>query len=122
MRSWWWTAVRADRTREWRRLGARVIEEPWRGYAGQKNFASQCAAHDWILSIDADEAVTEELEAEILALKRDGPRFDGLFDAAARAVSGPVDSHSGWYPDRKVRLFHRGKANGWANTCMRACG
>src|ERR1700689_1517694 len=53
------------------RLGARVIEEPWRGYAGQKNFAACCAAHDWILSLDADESLTEELEAEILQLKKD---------------------------------------------------
>src|SRR5665213_3624205 len=59
-----------DRTREIAvGLGARVIEEPWRGYAGQKNYAAACAAHDWILSIDADESLTPELSAEILALK-----------------------------------------------------
>ena len=52
-----------DQTREIaiRSLGARVIEEPWRGYAAQKNFAAAVAAHDWILSIDADESITEEL-------------------------------------------------------------
>ena len=53
-----------DRTREVAaRLGARVTKEPWRGYAAQKNFAATLASHDWILSIDADEAVAEELEA-----------------------------------------------------------
>src|SRR5271168_3619371 len=65
-----------DRTREIaERLGARVIEEPWRGYAAQKNFAAKCASNDWILSLDADEAVNEELEGEILSLKQDGPAF-----------------------------------------------
>ena len=101
----------SDGTRELAlRLGARVIDEPWRGYAGQKNFASQCAIFDWILSIDADEAVTEELEAEILALKRDGPRCDGYSMPRLAQYLGRWITHSGWYPDRKVRLFHREKA------------
>src|SRR5580698_3611323 len=67
-----------DQTREIAlRLGARVIEEPWRGYAAQKNHAAACASHDWILSLDADELITPELEAEILALKKNGTAFDG---------------------------------------------
>src|SRR6266436_4806401 len=66
-----------DRTREIAiRLGARVIEHRWPGYSAQKNFASSQAGHDWILSLDADEMVSEELEADILALKRDGPACD----------------------------------------------
>ena len=100
-----------DRTREIAiRLGARVVEEPWRGYAAQKNFASQQAACDWILSLDADEAVTEELEAEILALKRDGPRCNGYSMPRLAQYLGRWIMHGGWYPDRKVRLFHRGRA------------
>lgn len=101
----------ADRTCEIAaRLGARVIEEPWRGYAGQKNFASQQAAHEWILSLDADEAVTEELEAEILALKKEGPRYDGYSMPRMAQYLGRWILHGGWYPDRKVRLFHRARA------------
>ncbi len=97
-----------DRTREIaRRLGARVIEEPWRGFAAQKNFASACAANDWILSLDADEALTEELEAEILALKLDGPRYDGYSMPRLAQYLGRWILHGGWYPDRKIRLFHR---------------
>jgi len=100
-----------DRTREIAiRLGARVIEEPWRGYAAQKNFASERAAHDWILSIDADEAVTEELEAEILALKREGARFAAYSMPRLAQYLGRWIRHGGWYPDRKVRLFHRASA------------
>ena len=57
-------------------LGARVIEAGWRGYAGQKNWAAEQATHDWILSLDADEALSEALEAEIWNLKKSGPRYD----------------------------------------------
>src|SRR5512138_3702685 len=58
------------------KLGARVVESVWLGYAGQKNYASDHAAHDWVLSIDADEALSEALEAEIWRLKKNGPRHD----------------------------------------------
>jgi len=92
------------------RLGARVIEEPWRGYAGQKNFAAEAAENEWILSIDADESITEELEAEILTLKKDGVRFDGYSFPRLAQYLGRWIRHSGWYPDRKVRLYDRRKA------------
>src|SRR6185312_5603472 len=59
-----------DATREIAaKAGARVIEEQWRGYAAQKNFAATVAAHDWILSLDADEAVTPELAAEFARVR-----------------------------------------------------
>ena len=100
-----------DRTREVARiLGARVIEEPWRGYAAQKNFAAECASNDWILSLDADESVGEVLEAEILELKQDGPGCDAYSMPRLAQYCGRWIRHSGWYPDRKVRLYHRGRA------------
>ncbi|HZL55908.1 MAG TPA: glycosyltransferase family 2 protein [Bryobacteraceae bacterium] len=88
-------------------LGARVLREPWRGYAAQKNFASKSAAYDWILSIDADEAVTEELEGEILELKRGDLKFHAYSFPRMAQYLGRWIHHGGWYPDRKVRLFHR---------------
>jgi glycosyltransferase involved in cell wall biosynthesis len=97
-----------DQTREIAlRHGARVLEEPWRGYAGQKNFAACCAAHDWILSLDADEQVTPELAAEILALKKTGPTADGYSFPRLAQYLGRWIRHSGWYPDRKTRLYNR---------------
>src|SRR5690242_11180614 len=53
-------------------LGAKVIEAGWLGYAAQKNRAADHASHEWILSLDADEALSESLEAEIWALKKSG--------------------------------------------------
>jgi glycosyltransferase involved in cell wall biosynthesis len=89
------------------RLGARVIEHAWQGYAGQKNFAAQQARHDWILSIDADEEVSPALAEEIAAVMRAGPEASGYqFPRLARYLGGWI-RHSGWYPDRKVRLYDR---------------
>jgi len=88
-------------------LGARVIEEPWRGYARQKNFASEQARHDWILSIDADEEVSPPLAREIAAVMQSGPRASGYhFPRLARYLGGWI-RHSGWYPGRKIRLYDR---------------
>ena len=51
------------------KLGARVVEQTWLGFAGQKNYAAEQAKYDWILAIDADEALSETLEGEIWQLK-----------------------------------------------------
>ena len=100
-----------DRTMELAaKLGARVIEADWRGYAGQKNRAAEQATHQWILSLDADEALSEGLEAEIWNLKKAGPRFDAYTMPRLARYLGRWIYHSGWYPDRKIRLYDRGKA------------
>src|SRR6266545_1612196 len=101
----------ADRTIELaENLGARVIESPWRGYAGQKNWAGEQAANDWILSLDADEALSEALEGEIWTLKKNGPRHDAYTMPRLAQYLGKWILHCGWYPDRKVRLYNRNKA------------
>lgn len=92
------------------KLGARIVESPWRGYAGQKNFASAQASFDWILSLDADEALSEALEAELWQIKKNGPEFDGYTVPRLAQYLGRWILHSGWHPDRKVRLFDRRKA------------
>jgi glycosyltransferase involved in cell wall biosynthesis len=100
-----------DRTTEIaERYGARVLEANWRGYAGQKNYASDQAANDWVLSIDADEALSEDLEGEIWNLKKKGPDCDAYTVPRLAQYLGRWILHSGWHPDRKVRLFDRRKA------------
>jgi len=100
-----------DRTTELaEKLGARVIEANWRGYAGQKNWAADQASHDWVLSLDADEALSEALEAEIWSLKKSGPRHDGYTMPRLARYMGRWILHSGWYPDRKLRLYDRRQA------------
>jgi len=100
-----------DRTVEIaQKLGARVLEGPWPGYANQKNLAAEQASHDWILSIDADESLSEALEGEIWSLKKKGPDFDAYTMPRMAQYLGRWIRHSGWYPDRKVRLYNRSKA------------
>lgn len=93
------------------KLGARVVESPWPGYAKQKNFAAESAKYDWILSIDADESLSEALEGEIWRLKKTGPTFDAYTMPRLAQYLGRWIRHSGWYPDRKVRLYNRLKAD-----------
>lgn len=102
----------SDRTRELAAAhGARVFERDWPGYAPQKQRAVELARHDWILSLDADERLSPELQQEIARLQAGG------FSAAA-AWSLPRCSrylgawirHGTWYPDRSVRLFDRRRA------------
>jgi glycosyltransferase involved in cell wall biosynthesis len=100
-----------DRTLEIaEKLGARVIESPWPGYAKQKNLAAERAENDWILSLDADESLSEALEAEIWRLKKAGPQHDAYTMPRLARYLGKWINHSGWYPDRKVRLYNRAKA------------
>jgi len=91
-------------------LGARVVEDSWHGYANQKNYAVEHAEHDWILSLDADEALSEALEGEIWNLKKRGPAYDAYTMPRMAQYMGRWILHGGWYPDRKVRLYNRTKA------------
>ncbi len=92
------------------KLGARVVDCSWHGYAAQKNIAAELATYDWVLSLDADESLSEALEAEIWHIKKTGAEFDGYTMPRLAQYLGRWILHSGWYPDRKVRLFDRRKA------------
>lgn len=91
-------------------LGAGVSVSPdWQGFGVQKNRAVALATSDWVLSIDADERVTPALQAEILACLK-APAFDVYSFPRLSSYCGQYMRHSGWYPDRVVRLFRRGAA------------
>ena len=90
------------------RLGARVIERDWPGYRSQKQFATDAASHDWVLSVDADERATPALRAEIEALRAGGfvgasgwtiPRLTDYFGRFLR--------HGNAWPERQIRLYDR---------------
>lgn len=89
--------------------GARVIHRDWIGYAAQKQFAMEAAAGEWVLSLDADEALSEQSAAEILKAIRDAPRDVNGFSLPrlSRYLNRWI-RHGGWYPDRKVRLVRSG--------------
>ncbi len=88
----------------------KVFERTWTNFADQKNFANSKAAGPWILSLDADERVSPELKEEILALKAGEPSCAGFSIPRQVRYLGRWIRHSGWYPDRKVRLFRADRA------------
>src|SRR5262245_21077778 len=99
-----------DRTREIAsQRGARVITRAWEGYSPQKNFAADQATHDWILSVDADERLSIELADEIVQWKKSvtaGSPVAWSMPRRAFYLGGWI-RHSGWYPDRKTRLYDK---------------
>ena len=106
-----------------RRHTDQVIVRPWPGYVAQKNFAAEQASHDWILSLDADERVSDSLREEIRGLMQGEPT-----KGSPPQEKGPpagyriprVTFHLGrwirstdWYPDYQLRLYDRRRAR-WA--------
>jgi glycosyltransferase involved in cell wall biosynthesis len=94
----------ADRARQ---AGARVIVRDWPGYGAQKNFAAAAAQHDWVLSLDADERVSEPLAREIRALLAGSPAHAGYRIPRITRYLGQWIRSTDWYPDLQLRLYDR---------------
>jgi len=92
------------------KAGARLLEEPWKGFARQKNSAIAQAGGDWLLSLDADEEVSPELAGEIRALLATEPAFSAYRIPRLNHFMGRALRHGGYWPDPKIRLFRRGTA------------
>jgi glycosyltransferase involved in cell wall biosynthesis len=89
--------------------GARTFQDHWHGFSAHKNLALTRCAQPWILVLDADERVPPALQTEIEAvLRADGPA-DGYSLARKNFFLGEWIRHGGWYPDRSLRLFRRGR-------------
>lgn len=71
-----------------------------------KNFGFSKASGPWILSLDADERIEEELAAEILAMDEDS-LVNGYFIPRKNIIFGKWIQHAGWYPDYQMRLFRK---------------
>lgn len=94
-----------DRTQEMcERLGVRFEQRAWQGYSESKNYLNALVSSDYILSLDADEALDEALKKEILAVKLN-PNPQVYAVNRLTNYCGKWIKHSGWYPDVKVRLF-----------------
>lgn len=96
-----------------RQHGAHVFEEPWRGFAAQKNFAIAQCTGDWVLSLDADEEMSNELLESVISLTNEQHRStepEAYTIARRNLFLGRWVKHGGFYPDAKLRLFRRGAA------------
>ena len=101
-----------DRTQEIARsFGARVIERPWPGFAAQKNFAIGQCTGDWVLTLDADEELSEDLQRQMRTLLASHPTNDAFYLKRRNLFLGRWIKHGGFYPDPKLRLFRRSAAN-----------
>jgi glycosyltransferase involved in cell wall biosynthesis len=89
--------------------GARVITRPWSGFAAQKQFAADAAAHEWVFSLDADERVSDPLRAAIedLLYTPDAQLAEGYRVARRSFYMGRWIRGGGWYPDHQLRLYRR---------------
>jgi glycosyltransferase involved in cell wall biosynthesis len=103
-------SVSADKTAEIASsMGAQVVLQPFLGYVEQKNMALTTASNDYVLSLDADEALDHKLQAAILHEKNDF-KFNGYSMNRCTNYCGKFIRHGSWYPDKKLRLVNRNYA------------
>ncbi len=98
-------AFSTDNTRQiCEEFGVRFVERAWEGYSASKNYLNSLVESEYILSLDADEALSTELFEEINTLKKSG--FSGTYSVNRLTnYLGKWIRHSGWFPDIKPRLF-----------------
>ena len=104
----------------------RFYQNKWPGFVEQKNLSLNKASHNWVLSIDADERISDELGEEIKKLLTTplsppsqggdkGEVFDGYHIPRKTFYVKKWILHCGWYPDYKIRLFKKDKGR-WEGT------
>lgn len=90
-----------------RDFGATVIAEAWKGFAAQKNSAIAKCRGAWVLSLDADEELSAELQQQLQTLLPTNPPVDAFFLKRRNLFLNRWIRHGGYYPDPKLRLFRR---------------
>ena len=92
-------------------LGAKVFEEPWKGFGLQKQSATDKANFDWVLALDADERVSPELAKELESVFNGPLTHDAYQIPRLSFHMGRWIRHGGWYPDYQTRFFNRKKCH-----------
>jgi glycosyltransferase involved in cell wall biosynthesis len=103
-----------DRTCEIaQQMEGRVIQQDWLGYGRQKQFAVEQAEHDWVLCLDADEWISDELRASIISTL-EKPGYHAYQFPRCNRFMGRWLRHGEGYPDYNLRLYHRAYAH-WSD-------
>ena len=89
-----------------KKYNVRFISEKFRGHIQQKNYAMELTSHDFVLSLDADEELSDELTKSILEIKSHG-KADAYKFNRLNNYCGTFIYHGGWYPDTKIRLWNK---------------
>jgi glycosyltransferase involved in cell wall biosynthesis len=88
----------------------KIFQHKFHGFGNLRNFALSCVSNDWVLSIDSDEVVTDELRFEIEEKLTTGPEADAYFVPRINYFLKYKITHGGWYPDyRQPQFFNRKK-------------
>ena len=95
-----------------KRYTLKFLQHPFKGHVEQKNYALQQTKFPHVLSVDADEVLSEELQNSIKQIKNNW-EYDGYYINRLTNYCGRWIKHAGWYPDRKLRLFDKRKGK-WA--------
>lgn len=88
--------------------GAKVLQHKFEGHIEQKNYVLELTSYPYVLSLDADEVLSDELRKAIQAVKSSW-QHDGYEMNRLANYCGAWIHHCGWYPDRKIRLFDKRK-------------
>jgi len=91
-------------------FGAKFVFQKWLGYGEQKNFANTLAQCDYILSLDADEALSDTLKKSILKVKGNNVADAYSMNRLTNFCGKKWIRHCGWYPDTKIRLWKKNRA------------
>ena len=84
----------------------RFYQRKWEGYSNTKNYANSLSTNDYVFSIDADEALSEELKTSIMQAKAKG--FKGAYQMNRLTnYCGKWINHGSWYPDKKIRIWNK---------------
>lgn len=89
------------------KYNAKIQHQDWLGFGKQKQKATKLADHDWILSLDADEWLSDELSANIQQLFQKSPSQNAYFLTRCNCFMGRFLKHGEGYPDPILRLFNR---------------
>lgn len=87
----------------------KAIVQPWLGFGAQRNLGLKSCTGDWILILDADERVSEELKEELLTISESDDFAAGYYIARKNYFLGRWIKGCKWYPDFTLRFFQRGK-------------
>lgn len=88
----------------------RTVVNPWPGFRTQREFSLAQAKNDWVLVVDADEAVSPELRDRLLSMFEKGePEHPGYKIHRIEYLKGMEVRNTGWNPSYQDRLFNRNK-------------
>ncbi len=93
----------------------KFIQQSFLGYIEQKNFALENTSNMYVLCLDADEALSIELQKSIVLQKQNNFMYDAYFMNRCTNFCGRWIKHGSWYPDTKIRLINKQKGK-WGGT------